>query len=338
MGIYLRVVMLLLVLGGLVLSSSETMAAEKRVNTKVAAKKTVVKQSSKKAKATPKKKTQLAQIAKPAVSQPVLDKLNLQSGAALVLEQHTSKAIFQKNATQVMPIASLTKVMTAMVVLDGAPDLHAPITITDDDIDHLRGSSSRLPVGSIISRETAMLLALMSSENRAANALGRHYPGGMQAFLVAMNRKARALGMGDSHFEDPTGLTSRNVSTAYDLAKMVAAAHGYALIRELTTNSESKINIDGRELVYRNTNPLVRNAGWEVGLSKTGYISEAGKCLVMQAQLAEKPVVIVLLDSVGSMTRVGDANRIKRWMETVQTANKQPMHTATAQISKRQQS
>jgi len=252
-----------------------------------------------------------------------------------VLEQQTSKALFRKNADQVVPIASLTKVMTAMVVLDAAPDLEAPTTITDDDVDLLRGSSSRLPVGSIISRRTALLLALMSSENRAANALGRHYPGGLRPFIAAMNQKAAALGMRDSHFEDPTGLTSKNVSTAYDLAKMVSAGHDYPLIREFTTNGESTVNIDGRELVYRNTNPLVRNPGWEVGLSKTGYISEAGKCLVMQARLAEKPVLIVLLDSVGSLTRVGDANRIKRWLEGAPPTKKQPIQAAATRNSRK---
>jgi D-alanyl-D-alanine endopeptidase (penicillin-binding protein 7) len=157
----------------------------------------------------------------------------------------------------------------------------------------------------------------------------------MPAFLAAMNRKARAIGMLESHFEDPTGLTSHNVSTAFDLAKMVAAAHDYPLIRELTTNAESTINIDGRELIYRNTNPLVRNTTWNVGLSKTGYISEAGRCLVMQAHLAGRPVVIVLLDSVGSMTRVGDANRIKQWMEGVHGRARQPIHAAAGRSATR---
>ena len=205
--------------------------------------------------------------------------------------------------------------MTAMVVLDSSPSLQAPITISDEDVDTLRGSRSRLHVGAVMARETALLLALMSSENRAANALARHYPGGMPAFLAAMNIKAQSLGMRDTHFEDPTGLTSNNVSTARDLAKMVIAAHRYPLIREFSTTSEATVDVGGRELAYRNTNPLVKSAAWDVGLSKTGYINEAGKCLVMQARVADKPVVIVLLDSVGKQTRVGDANRIKRWME-----------------------
>ncbi len=227
--------------------------------------------------------------------------------------------------------ASLTKLMTAMVVLDSAPLLETPLTITDDDVDYLRGSRSRLPVGTVISRETALLLALMSSENRAAHALGRNYPGGMPAFLSAMNGKAQQLGMLNSRFEDPTGLTSNNVSTAHDLAKMVGAAHTYQLIRKFTTTAEAKIDVGGHGVTYCNTNPLVKNAAWDVGLSKTGYISEAGKCLVMQARLAEKAVVIVLLDSEGSMTRVGDANRIKQWLESVYTAKKPSIHTVATQ-------
>jgi D-alanyl-D-alanine endopeptidase (penicillin-binding protein 7) len=252
--------------------------------------------------------------------------LAVQSGSALVIEQGGGDPLYQKNANVVVPIASITKVMTAMVVLDGAPNLQAPITITDEDVDYLRGSRSRLQVGSVITRETALLLALMSSENRAANALARHYPGGMPAFLAAMNRKAQSLGMQNSRFEDPTGLTSNNVSTAYDLAKMVGAAHRYPLIREFSTTSEARVEISGRELDYRNTNQLVKSSTWDIGLSKTGYIHEAGKCLVMQARVADKPVVIVLLDSAGKMTRVGDANRIKRWMESASFARRLPTH------------
>ncbi len=177
-----------------------------------------------------------------------------------------------------------------------------------------------MPVGSVISLKTALLLALMSSENRAAHALARHYPGGMHVFLSAMNTKAKNLGMLKTRFEDPTGLTTNNVSTAFDLAKMVTAAHKYQLIREFTTTAEEEVDIDGQNMAYRNTNPLVRNPAWDVGLSKTGYISEAGKCLVMQARLAEKQVVIVLLDSAGKLTRVGDANRVKHWLDSLYTS------------------
>lgn len=256
---------------------------------------------------------------KPVVSASLTDLadrlLDVKSGSALVVDQLGGDALYQKNAGAVVPIASITKLMTAMVVLDATPNLRDGITITDDDVDYLRGSRSRLTVGSVIPRETALLLALMSSENRAAHALARHYPGGMQAFLAAMNAKSRLLDMQDTHFSDPTGLTSNNVSTARDLAKMVAAAYRYPLIREFSTTTEASVEVAGRTLEFHNTNPLVRNNSWAVGLSKTGYIQEAGKCLVMQARVADKQVVIVLLDSAGKMTRVGDANRIRRWME-----------------------
>ena len=242
--------------------------------------------------------------------------LALNSSAALVLDQTTGEAVYQKNSSAVVPIASITKLMTAMVVLDAKQSLSGTITISDDDIDTLRGSRSRLAPGTSMSREQALLLALMSSENRAAHALARHYPGGLNAFVDAMNRKAQSLGMGNTRFEDPTGLTSNNVSTAQDLAKMVAAAHGYPLIREFSTTAEAKVDLGRRVMDYHNTNALVKNDRWEIGLSKTGYIHEAGKCLVMQARVADKPVVIVLLDSAGKMTRIGDAMRIKRWMES----------------------
>ncbi|EXI79505.1 MAG: D-alanyl-D-alanine endopeptidase precursor [Candidatus Accumulibacter appositus] len=248
--------------------------------------------------------------------------LAVRSGSALVIAQDGGEALYEKNARIVVPIASITKVMTAMVVLDSMPNLQAPITITDEDVDYLKGSRSRLQVGSVITREMALLLALMSSENRAANALGRHYPGGLPAFIVAMNRKAASLGMSRTHFADPTGLTSNNVSTAHDLARMVAAAYRYPLIREFSTTPGATAEVKGRELEYRNTNQLVKSPTWEIGLSKTGYIQEAGKCLVMQARVADRPVVIVLLDSSGKQTRIGDANRIKRWMESASASGK----------------
>jgi D-alanyl-D-alanine endopeptidase (penicillin-binding protein 7) len=254
--------------------------------------------------------------------------LAVQSSAALVVEADAGQEIFKKNADVVTPIASITKLMTAMVVLDSVPNLQAPITISDEDIDFLRGSRSRLQVGSVLTRESALLLALMSSENRAANALARHYPGGMPAFIEAMNAKAHALGMHSTRFEDPTGLTSNNMSTANDLAKMVAAAYHYPLIRELSTTSEASVEVSGREMAYHNTNPLVKSPAWDVGLSKTGYIHEAGKCLVMLARVADRSVVIVLLDSVGKLTRVGDANRIKRWLERAHAEQKLPLRNA----------
>ena len=242
--------------------------------------------------------------------------LAIQSSAALVLDQTTGKALVEKQPDAVLPIASISKLMTAMVVLDAGLDLNEIISISHDDIDDLKGTRSRLPVGTTMTRETAMLLALMSSENRAANALGRHYPGGLPAFVAAMNRKARSLGMFDSRFEEPTGLSSNNVSTAHDLARMVTAAARYPDIRMFSTTAEAKVELNGRIQNFGNTNALVRSENWQIGVSKTGYISEAGRCLVMQAWVADKPVVIVLLDSQGKMTRVGDANRIKRWMES----------------------
>lgn len=242
--------------------------------------------------------------------------LALHSASALVIDQETGQPVFEKQADAVTPIASITKLMTAMVVLDAKLDLNEVISISEEDVDMLKGTRSRLPIGTTMTRETAMLLALMSSENRAANALGRHYPGGMPAFVRAMNRKAQTLGMFRSRFEEPTGLSSNNVSTAGDLARMVAASARYPEIREFSTTAEARIDLNGHIREFRNTNALVRNDSWEIGVSKTGYISEAGRCLVMQARVADKPVVIVLLDSQGKMTRVGDAVRIKRWMES----------------------
>lgn len=243
-------------------------------------------------------------------------RLALYSASALVIDQTNGHPVIEKQPDAVVPIASISKLMTAMVVLDAKLDLNEVITITDEDVDGLKGTRSRIPVGTTMTRETAMLLALMSSENRAANALGRHYPGGLPAFVKSMNRKAHALGMYNSSFEEPTGLSSNNVSTAHDLARMVTAAARYPEIRQFSTTAEAKVEMNGRIRDFGNTNALVRSDNWEIGISKTGYISEAGRCLVMQARVAGKPVVIVLLDSNGKMTRVGDANRIKRWMES----------------------
>lgn len=247
-------------------------------------------------------------------------RLALYSSSALVIDQNTGQAVLEKHSGAVVPIASISKLMTAMVMLDAKLDLQEVIAIGEDDVDGLKGTRSRLPVGTTMTRETALLLALMSSENRAAHALGRHYPGGMPAFVAAMNRKAQTLGMTSSRFEEPTGLSSNNVSTAHDLARMVAAAARYPEIRQASTTAEARVELNGRVVDFHNTNALVRSDTWEIGVSKTGYISEAGRCLVMQARVADKPVVIVLLDSAGKMTRVGDANRIKRWMESASLA------------------
>ncbi|WP_310450928.1 D-alanyl-D-alanine endopeptidase [Sulfuritalea sp.] len=242
--------------------------------------------------------------------------LALQSSAVLVQDQATGAILFEKNAGSVLPIASITKLMTAMVALDAKPDLNETLSIGDEDVDMLKGTRSRLKVGTQLAREEMLRLALMSSENRAASALSRHYAGGREAFVAAMNQKAQDLGLGDTRFQDATGLTAANVSSPRDLAKLVNAAHQYPLIREFSTASDGEFSIAGRQQHFHNTNTLVRSSTWEIGLSKTGYISEAGKCLVMQAWLNNKPIIIVLLDSWGKMTRIGDANRIKRWVES----------------------
>jgi D-alanyl-D-alanine endopeptidase (penicillin-binding protein 7) len=215
-----------------------------------------------------------------------------------------------------VPIASITKLMTAMVVLDARLPLSEPITISTADMDSIKGTHSRLKVGSRLTREDLLRIALMASENRAAAALSRVYPGGTRAFVAAMNQKARKLGMLHSRFVDGTGLSSDNVSTARDLAAMVKAAYSYPLIREFTTETAYTVELsNGRTLQYRNSNRLVRNPDWEIGLSKTGYISEAGRCLVMQVVISATPLIIVLLDSWGRLTRIGDANRIRKWVE-----------------------
>ncbi|HEX8964376.1 MAG TPA: D-alanyl-D-alanine endopeptidase [Rhodocyclaceae bacterium] len=242
--------------------------------------------------------------------------LLVQSSSALVEDQTTGAAIYEKNSSAVVPIASISKLMTAMVALDAKPSLSEVLTIGEEDVDSLKGTRSRLRVGTRLTREEMLNLALMSSENRAAYALSRYYPGGREAFIAAMNAKARALGLEDTQFADPTGLTASNVSSARDLAKMVAAAYRYPLIRQFTTATEREVLVAGRPTMFRNTNVLVKNPDWEIGLSKTGYINEAGKCLVMQTLINNKPTIIVLLDSWGKMTRIGDANRIKRWVES----------------------
>ena len=250
-------------------------------------------------------------------------RLHLESDKAVVFDARTGQILYAKNAERRAPIASITKLMTAMVVLDAKPDLRELLAVGEEDVDVLKGTRSRLKVGTLLAREEMLRLALMSSENRAASSLSRHYPGGREAFVAAMNQKAQALGLTDTRFEDPTGLTAANVSSPRDLAKMVDAAHQYPLIREFSTAAEGEFNIAGRQQQFRNTNTLVKSPAWEIGLSKTGYINEAGKCLVMQAWLNHKPTIIVLLDSWGKMTRIGDANRIKRWIESASLAPRQ---------------
>ena len=250
-----------------------------------------------------------------------IKKVALRSNSALVIDAATGEVVMDKNGDAVTPIASITKLMTAIVILESGLDMQAPVALTRDDVDLKKGSRSRLRTGAALSRDELLLIALMASENRAAAALGRSYPGGTQAFVVAMNEMARELGMSDTRFVDPTGLSPQNVSSAHDLAKLVRAAHGYPTIREYSTRDKATVLLSGKQKMnYRNTNGLVRNARWEIDLSKTGYISEAGRCLVMQVRLASKDLIVVLLDSWGKHSRLGDANRIKKWVETTAAA------------------
>jgi D-alanyl-D-alanine endopeptidase (penicillin-binding protein 7) len=242
------------------------------------------------------------------------DALDLKSSAALVLDQETDEVLFSKNSEAVLPIASLTKLMTALVVTEAHQSLDEMLTITQDDVDTEKHSGSRLRVGTQLSRGEMMHLALMSSENRAAHALGRHYPGGLDAFVDAMNEKAKELGMSDTRYVEPTGLSSRNQSSARDLATLVKAAHAHQIIRDLSTSPEHQVAVGKRQLQFRNTNLLVRNPTWDIGLQKTGYISEAGRCLVMQAHLAGRKLILVFLDSAGKYSRIGDAERVRRWI------------------------
>ncbi len=242
------------------------------------------------------------------------DSLELKSGVALVLDQDTNEVLFSKNSQAVLPIASLTKLMTAMIVTGTQQSLDETITITDEDIDTEKGSRSRLRVGTQLRREEMLHLALMSSENRAAHALGRSFPGGLGAFVAAMNLKARTLGMNDTHYVEPTGLSSQNQSSARDLATLVKAAHEVPLIRELSTSPEYMVEVGNRAVQFRNTNGLVKSPEWDIGLQKTGYISEAGRCLVMQAKMAGRHLIMVFLDSAGKYSRIGDAERVRRWI------------------------
>lgn len=242
------------------------------------------------------------------------DELDLKSSVALVVDQETDEVLFSKNPQAVLPIASITKLMTGLVVSEANQPMDEVLTITQDDIDTEKGSHSRLAVGTQLTRGEMMHLALMSSENRAANALGRHYPGGLSAAIAAMNQKAAALGMRDTHYVEPTGLSSKNQSSARDLALLVREAMGYPVLRELSTSQQTQVAVGNRLMQFRNTNGLVRNPEWEIGLQKTGYISEAGRCLVMQAQLAGRKLIMVLLDSAGKYSRIGDAERIRKWL------------------------
>ena len=245
-------------------------------------------------------------------------RLKLSSANVLVLDAAADRQIYAKAADEVTPIASVTKLMTAMVVIDAQQSYDETLDIDMGDFDFLKGSHSRLRMGSALSRREMLRLALMSSENRAASSLARHYPGGTRAFVDAMNFKAASLGMSHTHYSDPTGLSAENVSTANDLAKLVQAAAEYPLIREFSTTPSYMVEVGttGQTLGFNNSNALIKNQSWDIQLQKTGYIREAGKCVVMLVNIASKPFVIVLLDSFGKYTRMADAQRVKHWLET----------------------
>ncbi|AIU29308.1 D-alanyl-D-alanine carboxypeptidase [Pandoraea pnomenusa] len=263
------------------------------------------------------------------------DSLALRSSVAYVVDERTGESLFDKNSQAVLPIASISKLMTAMVALDANIPMTDVMEVTDEDRDYEKGTGSRLSVGSRLTREDMLHIALMSSENRAAAALSRYFPGGRPAFLAAMNRKAKALGMNDTHFNDPTGLSSQNVSSARDLVKMVKAAYQYPMIRRFSTDSNYDVNTGRRELHYVSTNHLIGHPGWEIGLQKTGYINEAGQCLVMQANVDGRPVIMILLDSTGKYSRFADATRVRKWL--LEGGGSVPQRTAgtapTAQVA-----
>jgi len=245
--------------------------------------------------------------------------LKVRSLKAIVVNQNTGEVIYEKKADAKASIASLTKLMTAMVVLDSGMDLNKKITLTKADIDRVKRTTSRLPIGVKLSRYELLKAALISSDNRAAFALSRSYPSGRKGFINAMNVKAIQLGMQKSQFRDPTGLDKRNISTAKDLLKLVRAAYQYSVIRELTTTPSESIKIGNKRnsIGFNNTNPLVRKGVWDIGLSKTGFIREAGRCLVLQTVIDGEPIIIILLNSYGKLTRFADVKRIRNWMNRI---------------------
>ncbi|MFO1220264.1 MAG: D-alanyl-D-alanine endopeptidase [Burkholderiaceae bacterium] len=258
------------------------------------------------------------------------DPLDLKSSVALVVDQETDEVLLSKNSEAVLPIASITKLMTMVVVVDAGQSMDETLRVERVALDTPRNNRSRLKVGAELSRGELMHLALMSSENRAAFTLGANYPGGLPALVEAMNRKAQELGMHDSRFVEPTGLSSDNRSSASDLALLVKAAYQQPVLRQYSTTPDAAVPV-GRQMVqFRNTNALVRSPSWEIGLQKTGFISEAGRCLVMQAQLAGRKLIMVLLDSAGRYSRIGDAERIRRWLAG--RADASPTHAAKPQV------
>ena len=244
------------------------------------------------------------------------DELDLRSSVALVIDQDSREVLLSKNDSAVLPIASITKLMTGLIVSEAKLPMDEAITISQEDVDTEKFTGSRLRVGATLSRGELMHLALMSSENRAAHALGRTYPGGLNAFVEAMNQRAKLLGMNDTRYVEPTGLSSRNQSSAQDLARLVAFASNDPILREFSTSAERQVEVGNRTMQFHTTNRLVKNPAWEIELQKTGYISEAGQCLVMQAKIAGRKLIMVFLDSAGKLSRIGDAERVRRWVET----------------------
>ena len=300
-------------------------SAQKSASTKTASKKTASKKTASKKKAASRttrtahkskaRRASAAALPPPAAS--VRAEIEaLRSSTAYVQDLETSTVLFAKNDNVVRPIASISKLMTALVVVDANQPMDQMLEITDDDVDTLKHTSSRLVVGTRLSRGDMLHLALMSSENRAAHALGRNYPGGLPAFVEAMNHKARALGMTSTHFIEPTGLSSQNVSSPRDLARLLRAASQRPLIHRYSTDDQYEVDVANRTQVFRNTNLLVRKPDWDIKVSKTGYISEAGECLVMLARINGRDVAMVLLDSQGKLSRIGDAVRLRRILQS----------------------
>ncbi|MDR6215957.1 serine hydrolase [Paracidovorax wautersii] len=260
----------------------------------------------------------------------VVDPLDLKSSVALVMDQDTHEVLLSKNDHAVLPIASITKLMTGLLISQARLPMDEAITITQDDVDTEKFSSSRLAVGTTLTRGELLHLALMASENRAAHALGRTFPGGMDVFVAQMNAKARLLGMTETRYVEPTGLSSRNQSSARDLATLVNIAHGDPLLRELTTSPSYEVAVGRRSVQFNNTNRLVKSPAWDIGLQKTGYISEAGRCLVMQAQVSGRKLIMVFLDSAGKFSRLGDAERVRNWVEKTPSIGSAPtLHAGT---------
>ena len=246
----------------------------------------------------------------------IRDALELKSGVALVVDQDTKEVLFSKNDSAVLPIASLTKLMTGLIVQDARLPLNETITITQDDVDTEKGSRSRLVVGTSLTRGEMLHLALMSSENRAANALGRTHPSGLNEFVRLMNAKAQALGMRDTKYVEPTGLSSKNQSSAHDLALLASAVYQDPVLRNYSISPGYEVAVGEKTLQFNNTNRLTKSPDWDIGLQKTGYISEAGRCLVMQTKIAGRKLIMVFLDSAGKFSRLGDAERVRRWVES----------------------